>query len=312
MADASGISSIIRIMQVDPVTLLAVLGTYATVLGAGWGVGRYLDDRKISGLQDQLADHTSQIDELNARHGQELKRLGELNEARVKIIDEDFPGLNDIDPIDLPPGLPSNLKYHPDFSLVSVAPTAEAPWSFTKSTHVDVFSEWFGDALTTDPHLRAGLQFVSQEVASPCLLWKGKGDSILEVEDNPVFKKMYPFIIVRHTIDTGPGDIDYATRELMNFVTWLTYWEAAVPGMSFKVQKMSRTRDTAYLRGFFEFRNFNIGGKIYERFYLMRQVMMRRSGAHRYVIYTGFPNADFQDPYCEHLKDWWSGFRIIK
>jgi hypothetical protein len=305
MATNSDLGDFLQYLMQHPAALIAVAGSYVPVIAAGWGAARFFANRDIAAL-------TQRLDNATAHHGVEVQRLEDLLARQIPLVDEGFTSLNELDPIVVPPKIPNGLKYDPELGVITVASSETGPWHFTPSTHADVFEEWFGDALQTNPSLKAGYQFVAAEARLPCALWKGRPNSVLTIDANPIIKRMYPFIILRRLANNDAPAIDYTTRELVNFITWLAYWDAADAGMRFTIQKLSRSRDFAYLRGYFSFRKLRVNGEVNEQFYLLRQILVKLVGSHRYVIYTGFPNKGFQDPYYDHLRQWWEGFRIVQ
>ncbi|UPK36847.1 hypothetical protein IVB18_05730 [Bradyrhizobium sp. 186] len=304
------IKQILDLLLAHPGAVVAFLGTicasYGGVLAAGWRAASYLNKREIEDCRRQIGNLTS-------GHQRDLDRLAKQADAGA-LIDEQFPSIGELEPTDVPIGLP-NAEYHRDFNVV-LAPTPPAKlWVFEKSTLKEIFSTWFGSSLTDDPHLSAGYKLISGEQEASCLLWRGKSEVI--IEDNPVMKQMYPFIIVR-SIPHEAG-ADRTTGELLNFFDWLRMWDEAMPNAKFEILKMHRIQNKAYLRGYFRFTGLTIGespmkpARKYDEYFLMRQVFVARSDLSTTIVATGLPNHELvTDPYYQPLKEWWEALRLVK
>jgi hypothetical protein len=299
----------------DKDIFIAWLTTTGAVMVAVWGAVRFLDARELSHRQAAIADRERERDQIKDRFGAKvagLERDLEITNKRTAggaaTIDTDFPALNELEPIDLPSKIQDDARHFDKFRVIALKETKGSAWSVEESSHEKVFNEWFGDSLWTHPLLKEGYQLVSEGAAQPCLLWKGTSEKI--VSANPVIKRMYPFVIVR-PVTYQPGT-DPTTEELFNFMVWLRFFDKAVPGMRFKIHKMHRTEHEAYIRGYFQFEGLTVDHVHYPKYYLMRQVVIVKSDEHVYAIFTGFPNPDLNDPYFDHLKEWWRAFRIVK
>ena len=266
-------------------------------------------------------DHSRAADRLadaEAASSHEIERLRDLNERQVHLIDPEFPSLNDHAPIPFPIKMPDGSKYNEAYNIICLEPEKPSlrypfkyiPWHMEEASQSRVFQEWFGDALTTDENLKAGYRFVKDDAEKPCLLWRGKTE--IEITGHRIFRKLYPFVIFRRLRLNETSDSDPTTRELFQFISWLAYWDAADDNINFKIQKLFRTSDFAYLRGYFQLDNLTVEGRDKpERYYLIRQVAIKIVGHYRYVIYTGYPNKHMNDPYYGYLREWWERFRII-
>lgn len=231
------------------------------------------------------------------------------------LLDEQFPSIGELEPIDVPINLGSTAEPHRDFNIILTQAQPTTVWSFKKTSLKEIFSEWFGSSLTDDPHLKEGYGRISGDQEKPCLLWKGT--TKVSLENSDVMRQMYPFVIVR-SIRHEPGT-DPTTEELFNFIDWLHMWDKAMPGARFEIVKMHRTRNKAYLRGYFRFVGLTISenplksAKRYDEYFLMRQVFVVRSDEYTTIIATGLPNRDLvTDPYYQPLKAWWEALRLIK
>lgn len=284
----------------------AVLTSYGAVIVASWRVASYLNKREIE-------DHKRQISDLTAVHQQNLSRVAE--QVKVgSLVDEQFPSIGELEPADAPIGLP-DAERHGEFNIVlAQAPPAKL-WTFRKTTLKEIFSDWFGSSLMDDPHLKSGYKLIAAETEEACLLWRGTEE--VTIEDSQVLKRMYPFVIVR-SIRHAAG-ADPTTDELLNFFNWLRMWDEAMPNAKFEIVKMHRTRNKAYLRGYFRFTGLTIGAdplkpsKRYDEYFLMRQLFVVRSDVSTTIIATGLPNHELVTAsYYEHLKDWWEALRLVK
>lgn len=284
----------------------AVAGSYTVVLGAGWKASSYLNKREIDACKGK-------IDHLTSEHQRDRDRLARQVEKGT-LIDAEFPAIGDLEPTEVPMGLP-DAEYHREFNIVLAQSPPAALWTFRQSTLKEIFSEWFGSSLTEDPHLSRGYKLVAGDDMAPCLLWRGTSEVM--IEDNAVMKRMYPFMIVRsipHEAGTDP-----TTRELLHFFDWLRMWDEAMPDAKFEILKMHRTQNKAYLRGYFRFTGLTItetpmkSSRKYDEYFLMRQVFVARSDISTTIIATGLPNHKLvTDPYYQPLKEWWDALRLVR
>jgi hypothetical protein len=271
----------------------------------GWTVAFFLNKREIR-------DYKRQIEGINAQHQLDMADLAKQAEAG-SVLDEKFPNIGKLEPIDVPLGLP-RAEHHKAFNILLTQSTAH--WSFQTSSLGEVFSDWFGSSLKNNEHLSEGYGLIGGgEERSECLLWKGTTE--VSVENSGVLKKMYPFIIVR-TIRHEAGD-DPTTEELFNFIHWLQMWDKAMPNARFEIIKMHRTPKKAYLRGYYRFAGLEIAenpmkpAKKYNEYFLMRQIFVYRSDTHTTIISTGLPNRELvTDPYYGWLKAWWDALKLVK
>ncbi|MCA1458460.1 hypothetical protein I6F35_35735 [Bradyrhizobium sp. BRP22] len=289
-------------------TLLgSVVASYGAVLAAGWRAASYLNKRETD-------DYKRQIGYLVSEHQRDLDRLTKQAGAGA-LVDEQFPSISELEPTDVPIGLGPTAEHHRDFNIVLAQTLPASLWTFKRSTLKEIFSEWFGSSLMEDPHLSAGYELVAGEEEKMCLLWKGTGE--VSIDDSHVLKRMYPFVIVR-SIRHGAG-ADPTTEELLNFFDWLRMWDKAMPDARFEIQKMHRTQNKAYLRGYFRFSGLTIAGnpmkpaKKYDEYFLMRQIFVARSDMYTTIVATGLPNRELvTDPYYQPLRKWWEALRLVK
>jgi hypothetical protein len=309
MAASTEFSDFLRYLSEHPTVLYMAFSSVAvffvSAIGFTWAVARFFWNRDVNRLKQDLLD-------AEARHSWESEQQ-ELNSKHMPLIDEEFPSLNELlDPIQLRARIPDKQSYDSDLNVITLAPSELGPWRFEISSPAKVFDNWFGEALKSNANLKEGYKFIEAEAELPCSLWKGQKASVVKIDKHPIIQMMYPFIILRR-LTNDDNTIDHITQELVNFITWLKYWEQATnKTMNFKIQKLFWRKDFAYLRGYFNFDNLKVDGSVQKRYFLLRQILIRKIGAHRYVIYTGFPNKRFQDPYYDHLKEWWENFRIVQ
>jgi hypothetical protein len=293
----------------DAAALLAgsVATLVASAAGAGWAAAHYFDKREV--------DHQkARIEQNEARHKRDMVSVEEQAKAGT-LLDTDFPSIGELEPKALPIGLPSGQQYD-GFNIVLREALPAGAWAFQQSTLKEIFSDWFGSSLTTEKHLSEGYDLIGgDDDERPCLLWRSRKEVL--VENNPVMKMMYPFIIVR-SIPHEPG-VDRTTEELFNFIHWLRMWDEAMPGSRFEIVKMHRSPDTAYLRGYYKFNKLAIAEsafkptKTVDEYYLLRQIYVYRSDRYSTIISTGLPNRDLvSDPYYAALRAWWDALALVK
>lgn len=284
----------------------AVVTSYGAVLAAGWHAASYLNKREIENQRRQIGN-------LTAAHQQDRSRLAEQIKAGA-LIDEQFPSIGELEPTDVPIGLP-DAERHGEFNIVLAQAPPSKLWAFRKTTLKEIFADWFGSSLMDDPHLKSEYKLISGETEAACLLWRGTNE--VTIEDSQVMKQMYPFVIVR-SIRHAAG-ADPTTDELLNFFNWLRMWDEAMPNAKFEIVKMHRTQNKAYLRGYFRFTGLTISAdplkpsKRYDEFFLMRQLFVVRSDVSTTIIATGLPNHQLvTDTYYQPLRDWWEALRLVK
>jgi hypothetical protein len=294
-----------------PAASVLLAGSIATLVasaaGGGWGVAHYLDKRAV-------ADYKRKIEQNEAQHKKDLADI-ERQAKAGSLLDADFPSIGDLKPSSLPIGLPAGRQYS-EFNIVLTQALPAGSWTFQRSTLKDIFSDWFGSSLTTEKHLSDGYELIGgDDEERPCLLWKGRKEVL--VENSTVMKKMYPFVIVR-SIPHEPG-VDRTTEELFNFIHWLRMWDEAMPNSRFKIVRMHRSADTAYLRGYYKFIKLDIAesamkpARTVDEYYLLRQIFVYRSDRHSTIISTGLPNRELvSDPYYAWLRAWWDALALVK
>jgi hypothetical protein len=285
----------------------AVAGLVTTAAGGGWGVAHYLDKREV-------ADYKRKIEQNETRHRRDLADI-EWQAKAGSLFDPDFPSIGELEPKSLPIGLPAGQQYS-EFNIVLTHALPSGSWTFQRSTLKNIFSEWFGSSLTTEKHLSEGYKLIGgDDEERPCLLWKGRKE--ISVENSTVMKKMYPFVIVR-SIPHEPG-VDRTTEELFSFIHWLRMWDKAMPSSRFAIERMHRSREAAYLRGYYKFIKLDIAESAIKRartadeYYLLRQIFVYRSDRFSTIISTGLPNRELvSDPYYAWLRAWWDALALVK
>jgi hypothetical protein len=290
------------------VTLAASAGALATsALYAGWRAANYLNKREIE-------DYKRHTELRKAEHQQDVAHLAKQAGAGF-ILDEDFPSIGTLDLANIPIGLP-NAKYYGGFNIVLAQEPPADVWEHRELPLKEIFSDWFGSALTTDPHLKEGYRLIGDDDEHLCLLWRGT-KAVVSVTNSPVLKRMYPFVIVR-SIRNKAG-ADPTTEELFNFIYWLQMWDKAMPEARFEIVKMHRTPNKAYLRGHYRFVGLEVEesqykpAKKYNEYFLMRQIFAFRSDYYTTIIATGLPNRELvSDPYYHRLKEWWEALRLVE
>jgi len=299
--------------------LLSLGALLSGAVSLGWTVAFLFNKRtighhkqEVGDYKREIDDHKRQVEGIKTQHQRDLADLAKQAEAG-SVLDDKFPSIGKLEPIDFPLGL-AEAEHHEAFNIL----LTQSPdhWTFHTSSLGEVFSAWFDSSLKSNAHLREGYTLIGgNDERSECLLWKGTTEVL--VENSDVLKKMYPFVIVR-TIRHEAGD-DPTTEELFNFIHWLQMWDKAMPNARFEIIKMHRTPEKAYLRGYYRFTGLEIvenpmkPAKKYNQYFLMRQIFVYRSDTHTTIISTGLPNrALATDPYYGWLKAWWDALRLLK
>jgi hypothetical protein len=306
-------SDLIKFLIEHPGAIASIVGsaaavgaTYLATLVGGWRAANYLNKRELDACQRQ-------IEQKKNEYQRDIDRVTRQSESGT-LIDELYPSISELAPIDLPMGsLAPGAEYYSDFHIVLTQMPPPKPWLIQKLLLKDIHTEWFGDALQQEPILRDGYSLISAAEGQSCMLWKGI--KTLRVKNSAVLKQMYPFVIV-YTVPHGAAS-DPTTAELFNFIAFVQLWDRALPNAKFEIVKMHRSKNKAYLRGYFKFADIELGSedvdsKRYDQYYLSRQIAVVRSEKHTVIITAGLPNDNpTSDPYYEHLRAWWDAIRIV-